>query len=63
LTFGPDTVRFADIRNQDIPWIRGKFTVIFPQKRTGSFKYDDTQLAFDVMGVHGKLLTGTEIEV
>ena len=49
----PDAVGFANIRNQNVSRVGRKFTVVFPQKGTGAFKYHDTELAFNVVRMDG----------
>ena len=61
--FGPDAVRFADIRYQDIPCRSRHGLVVFAQKRPLPFEHRDGKLSLDIMGMHGKLLAAFEIEV
>jgi hypothetical protein len=56
-------VRLCDVGDQNVSGPGRQRGAVFSEKLPYSFDNSDAQLAFNVMGVDGKFLSGPEIEV
>jgi hypothetical protein len=63
VAFRLQTVWLGDIANQHVPCPSRKGGPVFTKKLPDPFDDHNAYLAFNVMGVNGKFLTGSEIEI